>query len=124
MKIFISANVPIDRNVFDQLIEFLNEKGHRGYPKQLKGPLGTQGLHDPDKLDDFLRDDDLAIVLLSQSYVKDRWLIGELHALLTLENKLKPNFILPVFLEDLEDNDIPEGCSVKPHIDFRNKPLE
>lgn len=124
MKIFISVHVPTDRTVFDQLTKFLREKNHQGYPKQLGGFFGAQGLHDPDELDEHLRDEDLAIVLLSQSYLKDRWLPGELHALLTLENKLRPNFILPVFLENLEDTDIPEECLVKPHIDFRNKPLE
>ena len=56
--------------------------------------------------------------------MSDRWLREELHALQTVERKLRPNFLIPIFVGGVEDKDIPEWCFIKPHIDFRGRGLE
>ena len=123
MKIFISYSSN-DRQFYSLLEEALARNGFRVYPKHLRGFFGAQGLHDPDELDEFFRDEDLAIVAVSENYLKDRWLPGELHALLTLGTKLRPRFVLPVFFGDIDDSSIPEECFVRPAIDFRGRDLE
>jgi hypothetical protein len=122
MKIFISCRFLLDKDFYDELVEFLNANGHNAYPKQLWGFFGERGLPDPDELDEHLRDEDLAIAMMSQHYMSDRWLREELHALYTLAHKLRPNFLLPIFLKDIGDFEIPQWCFVIPHVDFRNRP--
>jgi TIR domain len=124
MRIFISWSYPADGDMFDNLIEVLRENGHNAYPKQLWGFFGAKGLTDTDELDEHLRDEELTIALISKPYMSDRWLREELHALQILEQKLRPNFLLPIFLEGVADSDIPEWCLVKPHVDFRGRTVE
>ncbi|HEX8852007.1 MAG TPA: TIR domain-containing protein, partial [Pyrinomonadaceae bacterium] len=106
MNIFISYFAATDHLFHSELVKALREKKHKAYPKHLKAFFGVGGLHDPDELDEHLRDEDLAIIMLSKDYISDRWLRGELHALLTLERKLRPNFVVPIFLDGIEDEDI------------------
>lgn len=124
MRIFVSNKFLADKEMFDKLLEVLRQNHHNAYPKQLWGFFGAQGLNDPDELDEHLRDEDVAIAIVSESYMADRWLREELHALQTLEQKLRPNFLLPIFVKNIEDKDIPEWCFIKPHVDFRGKPLD
>lgn len=124
MNIFTSYVTPANRTFQAELAGILQGGGHKAYPKHLKGFFGAGGLHDPDELDEHLRDEELALVLISKEYMADRWLRGEIHALLTVERKLRPNFVLPIFVEGAEDSDIPEECLIKPHVDFRDRPFE
>ncbi|HWS89235.1 MAG TPA: toll/interleukin-1 receptor domain-containing protein [Pyrinomonadaceae bacterium] len=124
MNIFTSYITPANREFQANLSRVLQANGHKPYPKHLKGFFGASGLHDPDELDEHLRDEELALVFISKEYMADRWLRGEIHALLTVERKLRPNFVLPLFLEGVEDIDIPEECLIKPHVDFRSKPFD
>jgi TIR domain len=124
MNIFTSYVTPADRDFQANLSKLLQTGGHKAYPKHLKGFFGAGGLHDPDELDEHLRDEELALLLLSKDYMSDRWLRGEIYALLTVERKLRPNFVLPLFLEGVDDTDLPEECLIKPHVDFRGRPFE
>jgi hypothetical protein len=124
MNIFTSYVTPANRDFQAQLSRVLRAGGHKPYPKHLKGFFGAGGLHDPDELDEHLRDEELALLFLSKEYLADRWLRGEIYALLTVERKLRPNFVLPLFLEGVDDTDIPEECLIKPHVDFRGRPFE
>lgn len=121
MNIFTSYVTPANREFQSKVAKVLGEAGHKAYPKHLKGFFGAGGLHDPDELDEHLRDEELALLFLSKEYMADRWLRGEIYALLTVERKLRPNFVLPLFLEGVDDTDIPEECLIKPHVDFRGR---
>lgn len=124
MNIFMSYAAPADSDFRSQLAQALEAEGHKTYPKHLKAFFGAGGLHDPDELDEYLRDEELALILISKEYMADRWLRGEVYALLTMERKLRPKFVVPLFLEGAEDSDIPEECLIKPHVDFRDKPFD
>lgn len=124
MNIFISYYAADDHLFHRDLVKALQKKKHKAYPKHLKGFFGASGLHDPDALDEHLRDEDLCIIMLSKSYKSDSWLQGEMHALFTLDRKLRPNFAIPVFLTGIEDEEIPIECFNLPHVDFRGKTFE
>ncbi len=94
------------------------------YPKHLLGYFKGKGIYVPEALDKFFQDEDLALVLLSSSYLEDSWLSKELHALLTLESTLRPNFVLPVIFDEVDDERIPKECLSKVPIDFRGKPID
>lgn len=118
MNIFISYYFE-DQGFYKSISKSLKKDGHRVYPKHLKGFFGPDGMYDPDELDEHLRDEDVALVALSKKYMRDLWLQHEINSLLTLERKLRPNFVLPVFLEGLEDEDVPPKCLSKRFVDFR-----
>ncbi len=124
MNIFISYYAATDQAFHSDVVRELRNKGHKAYPKHLKAFFGSSGLHDPDELDEHLRDEDLAIIMLSKDYMSDRWLQGEVHALLTLERRLRPDFVIPIFLEGVEDEHLPEECLTPPFVDFRGKPFK
>lgn len=46
---------------------------------------------------------DFAIVLLSDIYLKDEWLLNELYALCMLEQQKQREFIIPVLCPNLND---------------------
>jgi hypothetical protein len=123
VKIFVSYH-DRDSDFEKRLVDSLQKAGFQAYPKHLKGFFGASGLHDPDELDEYFRDEELAVIVLSKNYMTDRWLQGEIHALLTLENKWRPGFVLPIFLEGISNEDIPEECFIRPHVDFRGKSEE
>ena len=123
MKIFISGDIDAHRYFYEELVSYLRQSKHQAYPIQLKGFFGASGLHDPDELDEYLREVDLAIAAISKESLEDRWLRGELHALFTLEHKIRPGFVLPIFMEGIDNDSIPEECFIKPYVDFRGRPI-
>lgn len=123
MNIFISYFAE-EHSSYKALSKALKKGGHNAYPKHLKGFFGSDGLHDPDELDEHLRDEDLAIPLLSKKYMADIWLQGEISALLTLEKKLRPNSVLPMFMGDITDEELPPKCLIMPYVDARGKSFE
>lgn len=114
-----------DRAFLARMTKAIKVTNCPAYPMHLKAFFGEKGLHDPDELDEHFRNEDLSIVLFSNKYVRDPWLRGEIHALLTLERKLRPDFVLPLFLKGLAETDIPVELSAKRfQVDFRNKTEE
>ena len=124
MRIFISFKFSTDKDIFEKVVKVVRGHKHNAYSKDLRGFFGAQGLNDPDVLDEHLRDEDLAIAILSKSYMADRWLREEVQALHILEYKSRPDFLLPILVGDVENSDIPEWCELHPHVDFRVDPSQ
>lgn len=123
MNIFISFYVK-DWGFYDQLSAALKQSGHRNYFIDLKGRLGVEKIFDFAGLDEELRNTDLTILVLSKRYIEDPWLADELRALIALENNQRPNFLVPVLIDDLKDDEIPSYLRSKPRHDFRKSPFE
>src|SRR5215213_1388585 len=117
MNIFVSFHAK-DWAFFEQLSESLRESGHSAYFIDLKGRLGVRRIFDFSALDDELRNTDIALVMLSKRYIEDAWLADEIRALIAMENNQRPNFIVPILMDDINDENIPNYLRSKPRYDF------
>lgn len=120
MNIFVSFHAK-DWAFFEQASEALRQSGHMAYFIDLKGRLGVKKIFDFGALDEELRNTDVVLVLLSKRYIEDPWLADEIRALISMENNQRPNFLVPVLIDDIKDDDIPNYLRSKPRFDFRNK---
>lgn len=123
MNIFISFHAK-DWSFFNRLSDALRQSGHTAYYIDLQGRLGENKIFDFSALDDELRNTDIAIVVLSKRYIGDAWLADEIRALMALENNQRPSFLVPILIDDLNDDDIPNYLRSKPRYDFRTSPFE
>lgn len=123
MNIFVSFHAK-DWSFFDRLSDALRQSGHAAYYIDLRGRLGEKKIFDFSALDDELRNTDIAIVVLSKRYIGDAWLADEIRALMAMENNQRPNFLVPILIDDLNDEDIPNYLRSKTRYDFRTSPFE
>src|ERR1041384_4270838 len=123
MNIFVSFHAK-DWSFFDRLSDALRQRGHAAYYIELRGRLGEKKIFDFSALDDELRNTDIAIVVLSKRYIGDAWLADEIRALMAMENNQRPNFLVPILIDDLNDEDIPNYLRNKPRYDFRKTTFE
>lgn len=76
-----------------------------------------------DEIVEILNYPDIALVVLSPSYLKDKWLEAELHALVAIEQRQRKKFILPVMIANVDDSKLPlylrENKDIR--IDLREK---
>lgn len=123
MNIFVSFHSK-DWAFFEQLSDGLRQSGHMAYFIDLKGRLGARKIFDLGALDEELRNTDIVIVILSKRYIEDAWLADEIRALMAMENNQRPNFLVPVLIDDIRDEEIPNYLRNKPRFDFRKSAFE
>ncbi len=121
MNIFVSFHFD-DRVFFEGLAETLKRVGHLAYLIDLKRRLGPEKIFDFSALDEELGNTDTVIVLLSKSYVEDSWLSDEFGALMSLESNERPNFIVPVIIDDVEDEKVSRFVRSRPSVRFAKGP--
>lgn len=123
MNIFVSFHAK-DWGFFEQLSEALRQSGQTAYFIDLKGRLGVKKIFDFGALDEELRNTDIVIVILSKRYIEDAWLADEIRALMAMENNQRPNFLVPLLIDDIKDEEIPNYLRSKPRYDFRKSSFE
>lgn len=124
MNIFVSCHQK-DWVIYGEIVTTLRQvEGVKAYPVDLYGTLGPKGVFDSDKLYEKLDYPDLAIVVLSTHYFDDPWFYHELPALVAIESRFNIDILLPVLVDSLENERIPQYLLAKDPVDFRGKTLE
>lgn len=117
MQIFISFDYS-DLWFAEQLTAALQENNYEPLVLNLKTQYSDKIFERAGRA---LRGCDHAIVILSKAYTESEWFEKELVALFMMEMQKdhpKPNFILPVLLEDCK---IPGYINSRPYADFRDR---
>ncbi len=123
-KVFVSYHIN-DEGFYKELEQFSISQEFTIFRHNLYATFKTRAsrLFRSEELVDMLHYPDLALVVLSPSYLKDEWMKHEMHALYVLEQTRRKNFILPVILDGVSDDEIPlyfrEQGDV--WVDFRSK---
>lgn len=116
MRVQVSHS-PDNRKFVDQLETYLWSIGVEPRRDYLKTPETQKSA---ERLEQELRRYDFVIVVLSQAYVGDQWLMNELLQSLLREQADQRRFILPLLIEDCE---VPFWLRDRV-IDFRGVPFE
>jgi hypothetical protein len=101
----------------------LRNKKFQAYPYDLLGTLGTESIFDPHLLYEKLQRPNAAVIVLSSNYFEDPWFYQELPALFAMEVRLGSRIILPVLIDDVEDQ-MPPYLREREFVDFRSGPFE
>jgi TIR domain len=102
--------------------EYLDEHQFAVYMPNLKINLGAD-IRDTNRLGQEIRSD-VAIILLSNEYIKDSWLMAELASLLSMEKSKGREFIIPVYKEDIKDSGLDRLLSDRPRVTIDPKDPE
>lgn len=119
-----------DKDFFDFLRRSLRRHAVIAYERNLYNHLFEKAsrLFNPSHLDKVLAHPDLALVVLSPHFVAmhNEWFNNELHALYTLEQFRRTNFIVPIIIGEVLDSKIPRYFREQPErmVDFRGKSWE
>ena len=104
MKIFVSCEIQ-DVEFTKRLLDSLRAQPNTSaYTVDLYG-RNINGLFDPGILYKELGEPDLAVVELSQNYVNNQWMRDEVCGIYLIERHIKTNFVLPILISNIEDQD-------------------
>ena len=123
LRIFVSFQVE-DRPLAARIKEFINEVPYmRAFSVNLLDLLDDRAgnkVLNPALLYKTLSNPDAALVVLSQNYLSDPWFYHELPALFVLEQALKSDWLIPVLVDNVSNEQIPHYLRDRPALDFRS----
>ena len=117
MNIFVSFHFD-DRVFFENLTEALGHAGHQAYLIDLKRRLGPERIFDFMALDEELGNTDTVIAVISKAYAEDPWLNDEIGALMSLESNERPDLIVPIVIDDIDDEKASRYVRSRPSVNF------